>query len=113
MARGEANGGPRNLLQRITESLIQPICVADGMTDPTRLDFRLDSPVIVSSESGAPIFDYFQQEQPNAASNNQSIFMKVHNHCSSILTLVEFLKLVQGLYALEPNHDTTLRAIVA
>lgn len=39
--------------------------------------------------------------------------MKVHNHCSSILTLVEFLKLVQGLYALEPNHNTALRAIVA
>ena len=39
--------------------------------------------------------------------------MKVHNHCSSVLTLVEFLKLVQGLYALEPNHNVVLRAIVA
>lgn len=40
------------------------------MTDATRLDFRLDSPVMLSCEPGTPLFDYFQQEQPNAASNN-------------------------------------------
>ena len=102
LARADANVAPKSLLLKISESLIQPICVADGMSEANRLYFRLENPVVINAEAGVPLYDYFQQEQPNAGSQNQAMMMKVHNHCSSILTLAEFLKLVQGLYALEP-----------
>lgn len=111
--RGGAGGPPRNLLRRITDVLILPVCVADGMTKATRLDLKLENHLEFESRPGEEL-DLYQQERQSLAASCECdrIHAKVHDHCTSVLTIVEFLQLVQRLFALDPLQNAPLRAVI-
>jgi len=110
-SRGAAGGRPRNFLRRIIDSLILDVCIPDGMTKVQRLDLQLDNHLEFSGEE---LVDLYQQEAECGQTKSEcsQIHIKVHNHCTSLLTIVEFLKLVQGLFAIDPIQNEQMRAVI-
>ncbi len=57
--------------------------------------------------------DYYSNEEFDPSNQNSQIIQKVFASCQALLSVTEFLILLQNLYAIDPVNNESTRRIVA
>ena len=99
MTRGTA----LNVLKNILDTLIAPICVREAVR-ASQLNLNMQNKFFSGEDH---VEDFFSQEATKTSvdADNRAITHAVHNHCSSLFTIAEFLKLVQNLFINDPIQN--------
>lgn len=62
---------------------------------------------------GNELTDYYSNEEFDPSNENTQIIQKVYDSCQGLLSITEFLILLQNLYAIDPVNNESTRRIIA